>query len=258
METVKINEGVPLSRILEKYPELISPYLKSLNPPKIDFKNKNALAAYNKIIAREILGVKLSFHSEALVPAVMSRFEFVKLAVKPHETVLDAGTGSVAICAIIAAKHLEAEVYATEVVEEYYENAKRNIIQNSLKDRIHLVKSSGGIVEGVIPNGLNFDAIISNPPYLPSKAKLTDKKFGGSTEELTGGGKTGGVFSLRFIEESVPRLNEGGRVALMIPMKKKKIHENITLKMEEENLDIQSIRLITGNRERIIIIGTKK
>lgn len=258
METVKIDEGIPLSKILEKYPELISPYLKSLNPPKIDFKNKDALAVYNKIIAREILGVELSFHPKALVPAVMSRFEFVKLAVKPHETVLDTGTGSVAICAIIAAKHLEADVYATEVVEEYYENAKRNIIQNSLQDRIHLIKSSGGIVEGVIPKGLNFDAIISNPPYLPSKAKLTDKKFGGSAEELTGGGKAGADFSLKFIEESAPRLNRGGRIALMIPSKKKKIYENVILQMQKENLDIQSIRVITGNRERLVILGNKK
>nr|MDO8081505.1 RlmF-related methyltransferase [Candidatus Freyarchaeota archaeon] len=229
-----------------------------MNIWKIDLKNKNALAIYNKIIAQEILGVELSFHPKALIPAVMSRFEFVKLAVMPHETVLDVGTGSVAICAIIAAKHLEAEVYATEMIEEYYENAKRNIIQNSLQDRIHLIKSSGEIIEGVIPNGLNFDAIISNPPYLPSKAKLTNKKFGGSAEELTGGGKAGADFSLKFIEESVSRLNEGGRISLMIPMKKKKISESITIQMEKENLDIQSIRLITGNRERLVIIGNKK
>jgi hypothetical protein len=44
----------------------------------------------------------------------------------------------------------------------------------------------------------------------------------------------------------------------MIPMKKKKIYENITLKMEKENLDVKSIRLITGNRERIVILGNKK
>jgi methylase of polypeptide subunit release factors len=188
----------------------------------------------------------------------MSRFEFVKLAVKPHETVLDVGTGSVAICAIIAAKHMEAEVYATEMMEEYYENAKRNVIQNSLQDRIHLIKSSGGIIEDVIPNGLNFDAIISNPPYLPSKAELTDKKFGGSVEELTGGGKTGVDFSLKVVEESGSRLNHGGRIALMIPMKKKKISESITLKMKDKNLDVESIRLITGNRGRLIIIGNKK
>ncbi|WXG41194.1 MAG: RlmF-related methyltransferase [Candidatus Freyarchaeum deiterrae] len=257
MKTIKIEEGLPLSQILEKYPESISPYLKSVNPPKIDLKNKNALAIYNKIIAQEILGIEFSFHPKALVPAVMSRFEFVKLAVKPHETVIDAGTGSVAICAIIAAKYLEAEVYATEVMGEYYENAKRNIIQNSLQDRIHLIKSYGGIIDGVIPSGLNFDAIISNPPYLPSKARLADNKFGGSVEELTGGGKTGADFSLKFVEESVSRLNDGGRIALMIPMKKKKISESIALQMENENLNIQSIRLITGNRERLVIIGNK-
>jgi methylase of polypeptide subunit release factors len=168
------------------------------------------------------------------------------------------GTGSVAICAMIAAKYLEAEVYATEMIDEYYENAKINILQNSLQNKIHLLKSSGKIIKGVIPDGLSFDAIISNPPYLPSKTKLTNKKFGGSLEELMGGGKTGADFSLKFVEESVPRLNEGGRIALMIPMKKKKIFESIVSLMEKENLDTQLIRLITGNRERIVIIGNKK
>ncbi|MEM2145327.1 MAG: RlmF-related methyltransferase [Candidatus Jordarchaeaceae archaeon] len=151
MITVKIEEGLPLSKVLEKYPEVISPYLKSLNPPKIDFKNKNALATYNKLIAKEILGLALSFHPKALIPAVMSRFQFVKLAVKPHETVLEVGTGSVAICAMIAAKHLEAEVYATEMIDEYFENAKLNILQNALQNKIHLLKSSGELINGIIP-----------------------------------------------------------------------------------------------------------
>jgi len=35
LRTIKIEESLPLSKILEKYPESISPYLKSLNPPKI-------------------------------------------------------------------------------------------------------------------------------------------------------------------------------------------------------------------------------
>lgn len=255
MKTIKVKEGLPLSKILQKYPESISPYLKSLDPPKIDFKNKNALAFYNKIIAKEILGLELFFHPKGLVPSVMGRFEFIKLTVKPHETILDVGTGSSAICAIIAAKHLKAKVYATEMIEEYYESAKRNVNQNSLHDEIHLIKSSGEIINGVIPENLTFDAIISNPPYLPSKTKLSDKKFGGSAEELTGGGETGAEFSLKIIEEGVSRLNKSGRIGLIIPMKKKKISESIIQLMKKEKLDTQTIRLITGNRERLVIIG---
>jgi methylase of polypeptide subunit release factors len=258
LKTIKSKDGLPLSKILLKYPDLIRPYLKSLDPPKIDLKNKIALAIYNKIIAKEILGLELSFPLKGLIPAVMSRLEFVKLTVKAQETVLDVGTGSSAICAIIAAKHLDArEVYATEMIEENYDYAKRNIIQNSLQKRIHLLKSSGDIIEGVIPENLYFDAIISNPPYLPSKTKLSDKKFGGSTGELIGGGKSGVNFSLKIVEEGVSRLNKGGRIGLIIPMKKKKISGSIIQKMEKEKLDTQFTRLVTGNRERLVVIGSK-
>ncbi|MGQ9720728.1 MAG: RlmF-related methyltransferase [Candidatus Jordarchaeum sp.] len=257
MKTVKVEEGLPISQILQKYPELVTPYLKKLDPPKLDFKNKRALAIYNKIIAREVLGIELSFPFKGLIPAVMSRFEFVKMAVKPQESVLDIGTGSSAVCAIIAAKHLMAEVYATEMIDEYYESAKRNILENSLHERIHLIKSSGEIIEGVIPKNLNFDAIISNPPYLPSKTTLSDKKFGGSAAELIGGGKTGAEFSLKIIREGVPRLNPGGRIGLIFPIKTKKIYEIIISQMKKEKLNVEIIRLITGNRERLIIIGSK-
>ncbi len=258
MKTVNVKEGLPLSKILQKYPESIRPYLKSLDPPKIDLKNKTALATYNKIIAKEVLGIELNFPLKGLIPAVMSRLEFVKLTVKPQETVLDVGTGSSAICAIIAAKYLDArEVYTTEMIEENYEYAKRNIIQNSLQKKIHLLKSSGEVIEGVVPENLNFDAIISNPPYLPSKTKLSDKKFGGSAEELIGGGRAGAEFSLKIVEEGAYRLNKNGRIGLIIPMKKKEISENIKRRMEKEKLDTQFIRMVTGNRERLLIIGTK-
>ncbi len=258
MKTVKVKEGLPISEILKKYPELISPYLVSQNPPKIDLKNKDALAVYNKLVAREILGVELCLHPKALVPSIMSRLAFVKLTVKPYETVLDVGTGATAICAIIAAKILGAKVYATEMVEEYYLNAHTNIVQNSLQDRIQLVKSSGQIIEGIIPEDLNFDAIISTPPYLPSKAKPLDKKFGGSAEELLGGGKTGADFSLKLVKQGAPHLKRGGRIGLIIPMKKETVAECITCTMKEEKLNVENIRLITGNRERRIIIGMKK
>ncbi len=257
MKTIKIKEGLPISEILKKYPDLVRPCLISQNPPKIDLKNRDALAVYNKLVAREILRVELSLHPKALVPSIMSRLEFVKLTVKPHETVLDVGTGSTAICAIIAAKILGAKVYATEMVEEYYLNAHINIIQNSLQDRIQLVKSSGQIIDGVIPEDLNFDAIISTPPYLPSKVKPLGKKFGGSAEELLGGGKTGAEFSLKLIKQGAPHLKRGGRIGLIIPMKKETVAECITHAMKEEKLRVQNIRLITGNRERRIIIGKK-
>nr|MDO8078356.1 RlmF-related methyltransferase [Candidatus Freyarchaeota archaeon] len=258
MKTIKVKGGLPLSEALRKYPELIGPHLISQAPPKIDLKNRDALAAYNKIVAREVLGVELSFHPKALIPAVMSRFEFVRLTVKPNETVLDVGTGSSAICAIIAAKHFNSTVYATELVEEYYETAKANISRNSLQDRIHLLKSSGNVIKGVVPEDLRFNAIISAPPYLPSGAIVSDKKFGGSAADLIGGGRNGADFSLKLVTEGAPRLEDGGRIGLIIPMKKKKVSELILNQMKRLGLDTQTIRLVTGNRERLIIMGSSK
>ncbi len=97
----------------------------------------------------------------------------------------------------MAEKLFNCDVTATEIDEEFFEYARRNVERNG-GAKVRLIKSNGGgIIRGVVPEGEMFNVIFSAPPYYetPTKGVLTEK-------EGVGGGRYGGeAFSVRLIEE---------------------------------------------------------
>ncbi|MBI2541505.1 methyltransferase [Candidatus Woesearchaeota archaeon] len=82
----------------------------------------------------------------------------LKKFVKPHDKVIDIGTGAFAIHAIWIKKNIGAEVTATEISDEYIESAKRVAKANKASIKViksDLFKSAKG----------NFDWAIFNPPF---------------------------------------------------------------------------------------------
>jgi release factor glutamine methyltransferase len=79
--------------------------------------------------------------------------------------ILDIGTGSGAI-AIALATHLpHARITATDISPAALDLARANAARHNLTPRIHFLESD--LLSDLAPNEL-FDAIVSNPPYVPT------------------------------------------------------------------------------------------
>jgi release factor glutamine methyltransferase len=98
--------------------------------------------------------------TELLVEAVAAR-----LGARPHPRLLDVGTGSG--CVAIGLAHLlpEATVVAVEPSEAALAVAQENAVSLGVSDRIERIH--GSFPEAVADRSGEFDAVVSNPPYIP-------------------------------------------------------------------------------------------
>jgi len=81
----------------------------------------------------------------------------------PGSTVLDLGTGSGAIAITIAAEYPAATVYASDLSEAALRVARLNA-ERYQTGNLHFLRSNWF---ADFPQGLRFDVIVSNPPYIP-------------------------------------------------------------------------------------------
>lgn len=81
--------------------------------------------------------------------------------------VADLCTGSGCIACSLAYEHPQVRVVATDIADEAIALASENVAALGLGDRVEVLQCSLG--EGVDATHLgNFDAVVSNPPYIPS------------------------------------------------------------------------------------------
>ncbi|MCD6525103.1 MAG: RlmF-related methyltransferase, partial [Thermococcus sp.] len=156
--------------------------------------------------------------------------------------------GHTAMMALIAERLFKCDVTATELDEEFFEYARKNIERNLAK--VRLIKSDGGIIRGVIPEGERFDVIFSAPPYYekPTRGVLTER-------EGVGGGKYGEAFSAKLLEEARDYLKPCGMVALFLPDKEPLI-DAISEKGKELDYSVKDVRFKAGTRWRHSLILT--
>jgi release factor glutamine methyltransferase len=102
--------------------------------------------------------------TELLVEAVLKH-----LPVNDYLRIADIGTGS-GILAITLAIHLpHTQITALDISPEALAIARHNAETHQVADRIHFIESD---LLSAIPRGA-FDAIVSNPPYVPTTDRQT-------------------------------------------------------------------------------------
>ncbi|WP_423792128.1 RlmF-related methyltransferase [Methanocaldococcus indicus] len=257
MEGLKIEDAIKINPNLKKY------VFYENNKYKIDFKNKDALIEYNKAILKHLFNLDVDFSREHLIPAVLSRYLFVKSSFETlnklnikNPKVLEVGTGSGVIALLIKKLYSSSEVVTTEIDETLYNLAKNNFIKNNLN--IEIIKSNGEILNLDELKNRKFNLIICYPPFYSDNSVPSKKRFGGAlakTHELIGGGKFGELFCYKLIDESYNYLDKG-LISIMLPKKPEKRRELIINKMKEY-YTVEVDNFTVGKRVRYVIKGIK-
>ncbi len=239
--------GLPVREAMRVFPELVK-YVDGRG--RIDLSKRKARILYNRAIAKVIFGLEIEYHPRGLVTTPVSRYVFLKTFLRGGERVLEIGTGHTAMMALMAYKLFSCDVTATELDDEFFEYARGNIERNGAG--VKLIKSDGGIIRGVIPEGKRFDVVFSAPPYYerPTKGVLTER-------EGVGGGKHGEAFSVKLIKEALEYLKPYGMVALFLPDKKSLI-DMITERGEEMGYKAKDVRFKVGTRWRHSLVLKKR
>lgn len=159
---------------------------------------------------------------------------------------LDLGTGSGAIAISILKFVKKSRAEAVDISEKALEVAKINSERFNVDDRIKF--NLGNLFE---PVEGKFDAIISNPPYIPTlELEKLQKEVKIEPKTALDGGNDGLEFYRRIISESPRFLVEGGILAVEIG-----INQSLEVKKLFEANNFSEINIINdlAGIERVII-----
>ncbi len=198
---------IPFRELIKKYPSL-NAFLVSSNPPKFDLGDTSVLSLVNKHLFHALLGLEIVVPPNNLIPTIGLRHAYCSSVLSTNHSnnsLLEIGVGSSAAISLILAKKYNKSVLGTEIAPTSYESALTNVRNNNLLEKIHLVKSSGEIIQGCVPSG-RYSALFCYPPiYSQRDITVLEKKRGwkGTKSELIGGKTSGMEFSLQLIDESL-------------------------------------------------------
>ena len=128
-------------------------------------------------------------------------------------TALDFGTGSGCVAIALAVKSPAAEVYAIEILPDALALARENAARHGVAERIQFLHGDG---LGVLPRGIQFDLIVSNPPYLRTSEidTLQPEVRDYEPRRALDGGADGLDYYRRLAGEAQPFLKPGARIML--------------------------------------------
>lgn len=117
---------------------------------------------------REFMGLRFEVTPAVLIPRPETELlvEELMQALAPFTApqVLEVGTGSGAVAVALAVHLPQANITACDVSVDALEVAARNVAAHSVQERVKLV--AGDVYAPV--TGMSFDAVVSNPPYIPA------------------------------------------------------------------------------------------
>ncbi|HVV71525.1 MAG TPA: peptide chain release factor N(5)-glutamine methyltransferase, partial [Verrucomicrobiae bacterium] len=162
---------------------------------------------------------------------------------------LDYGTGSGCVALALASKCPTAEIHALDISSEALDTAKQNATGLGLGERIRFWQGDG---LRVLPPGVRFDLIISNPPYIPSAeiATLEPEVREFDPRQALDGGPDGLDHYRRLASHAGAYLQSTGRLMLEFGDGQA---DSIRLLLEEQNWVVEKISEDYTRRPRIMI-----
>jgi release factor glutamine methyltransferase len=121
---------------------------------------------------REFWGLEFEVSPDVLIPRPETEFIVEGVCERRHDRdavrlIVDVGTGSGCLAIALAREFPSAAVIAIDISAAAIGVASRNAERHAVADRIHFVR--GDLLE---PLDVRADVIVSNPPYVPSAARL--------------------------------------------------------------------------------------
>ena len=168
-----------------------------------------------------------------------------------HRTplVLDFGTGSGCVAITLAVKTPNAQVYALDICADAIAVARQNADRHGVAGRIQFLEGDGF---ADLPAGLDFDLIISNPPYIPTAEIETlqpEVRVFEPRRALDGG--VDGLDYFRRLAAEAPRfLKPSGRLMMEFGDGQA---EAIREKFQHENWIVDTIHEDYTRRPRILV-----
>jgi release factor glutamine methyltransferase len=149
--------------------------------------------------------------TEHLVEAVLH-----SLLSKTPLKIADVGTGSGAIAIALAVHLPQAQVIALDISREALSLAEANAREQNVAGRIHFLQSD--LLSSIDDEAGTFDAIVSNPPYIPDNHRDALHPQVRDHEPATAlfAGKTGLDIYRRLIPQACKALKPDGLLALEI------------------------------------------
>jgi len=185
----------------------------------------------------------IELHPEVYDPAEDTFLLLEAINIKKDDSVLEIGTG----CGLIALEcaRLGANVICTDINPYAVELVKKNYLmnQNILKGNFEV--RIGDLFSPVLSSEI-FDVIIFNPPYLPTKK---EELVGGWFDKATAGGKSGLLYTKRFIEELPIYLKDNGSAYFIFSTLSNR--ENLDLIFKKTKLYYEIIKCQNFNDETI-------
>lgn len=119
---------------------------------------------------KEFFGLSFMVDPSVLIPRPETEILVEQLLVRLADGagIADIGTGTGAIAIALAVNLPEANIWATDTSEDALKVARANAEKHAVSKRVSMV--SGDLLEPLTRKGLRFDAVVSNPPYIPSAA----------------------------------------------------------------------------------------
>jgi release factor glutamine methyltransferase len=200
-------------------------------------------------------GLEIAVNRHVLVPRPETElladagWSFLSTSSAQPPTALDFGTGSGCIAVALAAKSPAAKITALDISPEALNVAQQNASKNNLADRIQFVQGNDFTA---LPEGDQFDLIISNPPYIPTAeiATLDPEVRDYDPRGALDGGLDGLDFYRKIAAAAKKFLRPEGKLMLEFGDGQGAAIRDI---FTSENWIVEAIREDYNQRERILI-----
>lgn len=169
--------------------------------------------------------------------------------------IADIGTGSGCVAVSIAMNHPGVRLIASDISQAALEMARRNAERHGVAERIDF--RSGSLLAPIESDGETFDAICSNPPYIPDHewSDVAMNVRDHEPHEALRGGEDGLDFVRPLLAGAGDRLKPGGQLVVEIAACQ---HETVT-ELTSRTGVYEDIRILTDHEHlNRVLVATRR